>query len=174
MRTIKVEKLTLNIGTGEPGDKLEKAKKLLNAISGMKSVATSTNKRIPTWKVRPGLQIGAKVTVRGEKAKALLKRLLPGVENALPDTKFDSNGNFSFGIKEYLDVPDLKYDPEIGVIGFEIAVTLQRAGFRIKRRGLKKKKLPKNHRITKEEAIEFLKKEFGVKIGDENDDQQPY
>ncbi|MBU4500966.1 MAG: 50S ribosomal protein L5 [Nanoarchaeota archaeon] len=171
MRTIKIEKVTLNIGTGEPGDKLEKAKKLLGTISGMKAVPTASNKRIPTWKVRPGLQIGCRVTIRGEKAKELLKRLLQGVENTLPEVKFDRQGNFSFGVPEYLDVPELKYDAEIGVIGFNVAVTLKRAGFRIKHRKLKKKKIPVKNKITKEESIEFVKKEFGTQIGEQNDDQ---
>lgn len=166
MRTIKIEKVTLNIGTGEPGDKLEKAKKLLNAISGMKAVPTVTQKRIPTWKIRPGLAIGCKVTIRGEKAKELLKRLLQGMENELDESKFDKQGNVSFGIKEYLDVPGLKYDADVGVIGFDVAVTLQRSGFRLKRRMLKKRRIPKKHKISREEAIEFMKKEFNIKVGE--------
>jgi len=166
MRTIKVEKVTLNIGTGEPGDKLEKARKLLNAISGMKAVPTVTQKRIPTWKVRPGLAIGCKVTIRGEKAKELLKRLLQGMDNVLDESKFDNQGNVSFGIKEYLDVPGLKYDADVGVIGFDVAVTLQRSGFRIRRRILKKRRIPKKHKISREEAIEFMKKEFNIKVGE--------
>jgi len=166
MRTIKIEKVTLNIGTGEPGDKLEKARKLLKTISGMNAVPTASKKRIPTWKIRPGLVIGCKVTVRGEKAKELLKNLLQGVENRLPEDKFDEQGNLSFGIKEYLDVPGIKYDAEVGVIGFDVAVTLQRAGFRIKRRKLKRKKLSAKQKITKEEAMEFIRKEFNVKIGE--------
>lgn len=166
MRTIKIEKVTLNIGTGEPGDKLEKARKLLNTITGMKSVPTVTSKRIPTWKIRPGLQIGCKVTVRGKKAKELLKQLLQGMENRLDENKFDEQGNLSFGIKEYLDVPGLKYDAEVGVIGFDVAVTLQRAGFRIKRRKLKRKKIPKRHIISKGDAIEFMKKEFKIEVGE--------
>lgn len=171
MRTIKLDKITLNIGTGEPGDKLEKARKLLKAISGMESAPTVTNKRIPTWSIRPGLVIGCKVTIRGEKAKELLNRLLQSVENVLKEDKFDKQGNFSFGVKEYLDVPGLKYDAEVGVIGFDVAVTLKRAGFRIKNRRIKAKKIPKNHRISKEEAIEFMKKEFNITTGEENDDQ---
>lgn len=166
MRTIQIEKVSLNIGTGEPGDKLEKARKLLKTISGLTTVPTVTNKRIPTWKIRPGLEIGCKVTVRGEKARELLKRLLQGVDNRLGENKFDKQGNFSFGIKEYLDVPGLKYDAEVGVIGFDVAVTLKRPGFRIKRRSLKRKSIPKRHSISKEEAIEFMKKEFKVKIGE--------
>ena len=166
MRTIKIEKVTLNIGTGEPGDKLEKAKKLLKTITGMNAVQTVSKRRIPTWKIRPGLAIGCKVTVRGKKAKELLKQLLLGVENSLPEDKFDKQGNLSFGIKEYIDVPGLTYDAEVGVIGFDVAVTLERAGFRVKRRKLKRKRIPVRHKISKEEAIEFMKKEFGVKIGE--------
>ncbi len=166
MRTIKIEKVTLNIGTGEPGDKLEKARKLLRTLSGMNAVPTSSDKRIPTWGVRPGLQIGCKVTVRGKRAQELLKRLLQATGNQLSEEKFDNNGNISFGIKEYLDVPDIKYDAEVGVIGFSVSVTLERAGFRIKRRRLKRRKLPAKQRISKEEAMEFMKKEFNIKIGD--------
>lgn len=166
MRTIKIDKITLNIGTGEPGDRLEKAKKLLNTISRMKSVNTTTQKRIPTWKIRPGLEIGCKVTLRGEKAKELLKRLLQGVGNRLDEHKFDEQGNLAFGVKEYLDVPGIKYDAEVGVIGFDVAVTLKRAGFRIKERRLKRKKIPAKHRISREEAMGFMRKEFNIAVGE--------
>lgn len=166
MRTIKIDKITLNIGTGEPGDKLEKAKKLLKTISGMKAVATATKKRIPTWKIRPGLEIGCKVTLRGEKAKELLRRMLQGVGNRLDENKFDRQGNLAFGIKEYLDVPGIKYDAEVGVIGFDVAVTLKRAGFRIKERRLKRKKIPAKHRIPREEAMAFMRKEFNILVGE--------
>lgn len=167
MRTISIEKVTLNIGAGEPGAKLEKAKKLLKTITNMKSISTTTNKRIPTWKLRPGLEIGCKVTIRGQKAKELLKRLFQGAGNIISEQKFDKQGNFSFGIKEYLDVPGIKYDAEIGVIGFNVAVTLKRPGFRIEKRKLKRRSLPKKHRITKEEAMGFVKKEFGIAVGEQ-------
>ena len=136
MKKIRTEKVTLNIGVGGPGDKLDKAMKLLNNISGVKSVQTKAgpSMRIPTWGVRPNLPIACKVTVRGEKAEKLLKRLLQAVDNKLPTRKFDKFGNFSFGIPEYIDIPDVPYDQSIGVIGLEVAVTLERPGFRIKRR----------------------------------------
>lgn len=164
MRAVKIGKVTLNIGTGEPGDALEKARKLLKTISGINAITTVTKKRIPTWKIRPGLTIGCKVTVRGKKAKELLKQLLQGLNSTLEANKFDEQGNFSFGVKEYLDIPGLKYDAEIGVIGFDVAVTLERAGFRIKRRKMKRGRIPRRHRVSREEAIEFMKKEFKVKV----------
>ena len=164
MREIKIEKVTLNIGTGEPGAKLDKAMKLLSSISGMKPVATKTKKRIPGWKIRPGLEIGCRVTMRKQLAKDVLKRLLTSINNKIESKRFDTNGNFSFGVKEYLEIPGVKYDPDIGIIGLEAAVTLQRPGFRITRRRIKKRKIHPKHLITKEEAMEFIKKEFNAEV----------
>ena len=163
-REIKLDKLTLNIGTGEPGDKLEKAMKLLKNISDMKPVTTKTEKRIPGWKIRPGLQIGCKVTLRKQKAIDTLNKLFSSIDKKIEAKKFDDNGNFSFGIKEYLEIPTIEYDPDIGIIGLEAAVTLKRPGFRIKYRRLRKKKIHKKHLITKQEAMDFIKKEFGMEI----------
>src|SRR3989344_1673269 len=102
MREIGIEKVSLNIGTGGPGEKLEKALKLLEKITGSKPVQTKTKLRIPTWGVRPGLVIGCKVTLRGKKAEELLGRLLKGVGNKLNKASFDNEGNVAFGIHEYL------------------------------------------------------------------------
>ena len=165
MREIFIEKLTLNCGTGGPGDKLEKSLKLLAKLSDMKPVSTKAgpNTRIPTWGVRPGLELGCRVTVRGKKAAELLKQLLDAKKKELKESSFDDHGNFSFGIHEYLDIPGIEYDPEIGITGLELAVTLQRKGFRIKRRASHKKSVPKAHKITKENAISFMKTKYGVK-----------
>lgn len=164
MREISVDKVTLNIGTGEPGPKLEKAMKLLGKISGRKPVATSSNKRIPNWGVRPGLQIGCKVTIRGGEGEEILKRLLRARNNELSIKKFDNFGNFSFGVPEYLDIPEMEYDADIGIIGLEVAVTLKRKGFRIKERRIKERRLPKKQRISREESIEYMKNKFGLGV----------
>lgn len=167
MKQIRVDKITLNIGVGSPGDKLEKAMKLLKSITGAKSVATTTNKRIPTWGVRPNLQIACKVTVRGKRAEEILTNLLKAVDGKILRRKFDNYGNFSFGIAEYIDIPLVEYDPSIGVIGLEVAVTLARPGFRIKNRSVMKRKIPNSHRINNEEAIQFVKEKFKISVGDE-------
>ncbi len=164
MRDIKIEKITLNIGVGGPGKELDAAVKLLNIITGEKPVKTTSKKRIPTWNLRPGLTIATKVTLRKEKAIEVLKRLLVAKGGKLNEKNFDDHGNFSFGIAEYLDIPGVEYDAEIGIIGLEVAVTLMRPGFRIKRRKLRIKKIPARHRIVKDEAIKFMNEKFGIEV----------
>src|SRR3989344_1287656 len=164
MKEIKLEKVTLNIGVGGDANKLDKSMKLLQAITNSKPVKTVTYKRIPTWGVRPGLPIGCMVTIRGKKAEEMLIRLFASVANKLNYKKFDNHGNLSFGIKEYIDIPGVKYDADLGIIGLEAAITLKRAGFRIKNRKIRKKKIPTKHKIPKEESMNFVKEKFGVSL----------
>jgi large subunit ribosomal protein L5 len=166
-REIRVEKITLNIGAGKSTDKLEKGLKLLEMITGTKPVKTFTQKRIAAWSLRPGLPIGCKKTIRGEKANELLKQLLGALDMKLDARQFDNEGNVSFGIPEYIDIPKIEYSPEIGVLGLQVCATLTRHGFRIKRRRLHKAKIGKKHRISQQEAIEFMKKNFKVVLEEE-------
>ncbi|MBU1201687.1 MAG: 50S ribosomal protein L5 [Nanoarchaeota archaeon] len=166
MKEVRIEKLTLNIGAGKDQTKLKKAEKLLKQITGINPVKTITQKRIAGWGLRPGLPIGCKITLRKGDAKAVLVRLLKAKENRLSPNSIDDYGNISFGIHEYIDIPEAKYDPEIGIIGLQTSLTLERPGFRIKKRKLVKRKISHKHRISKEDAIEFLKKEFKVSIGE--------
>ncbi|MBW2991959.1 50S ribosomal protein L5 [Candidatus Woesearchaeota archaeon] len=166
MRNIRIEKVTLNIGAGKDQKKLENGLKLLKTVAGAQPVKTFTNKRIPSWGLRPGLPIGCKVTLRGGLAREVLKKLIEAKSNVLRESQFDENGNVSFGIQEYIDISGVKYDPKMGIMGLEVCVTMERPGFRIRRRGVLKKSIPKRHGITKQEAIEFMKKEFGIKTGE--------
>ena len=171
MQKITIDKVTLNIGAGEAGDKLNKALRLLQKISGSLPVKTITMARIPAWNLRPKLPIAAKVTLRHEKAFNVLKRLFAANENKIAERKFDKNGNFSFGIKEYIDIPEVEYMPEIGIIGLDVAVTLKQPGYRVKTRR-PSSRISNRHRITKEEAIKFIKEEFRIGIisrGEENE-----
>ena len=167
MRDIRVEKITLNFGAGHDQKKLERGIKLIKSIAGISPVKTITNKRLAAWGLRPGLPIGCKLTLRKQKATALLKRLLQAKNNTLQQEQFDRNGNVAFGIHEHIDIPDAQYDPELGVMGFEVCITFERPGFRIKRRLLQKKSLPLKHRLTKEETLKFMIEKFNVKIGGE-------
>lgn len=168
MRDIRIEKLTLNVGAGKDTAVLEKGLKLLKNITGIDPVKTFTRKRIPTWGLRPGLPIGCKITLRKEAAKALLKKLLSAKDNKLTENQFDSSGNIAFGITEYIDIPGTKYDPEIGMMGLQVCLTLERPGFRVKKRRLKNT-ISKNHLITKDEAMAFMKDNFAIKIEGEEE-----
>ena len=158
MRDIRIEKLTLNIGAGKEQAVLEKGIILLKNITGLSPVKTITQKRIANWGLRPGLPIGCKLTFRRDKAKELAQRLLAARSNVLSQNNFDNNGNVSFGIHEYIDIPGVKYDPKIGIMGLQASLTLQRPGFRIKRRKIKPASIGKKHSITKQEAIAFVQK----------------
>ncbi len=165
MRNIRVEKVTLNVGAGKDQIRLEKGIALLNAIANTTPVKTITNKRVQEWGLRPGLPIGCKLTLRKDKAVNILTRLLGAVDNKLRERQFDNNGNIAFGIHEYIEIPGVKYDPKIGIMGLEVCVTLERPGFRVKRRRLLARKIPTKHRISKQESIEFMYKQFNVQVG---------
>jgi len=169
MRRILIDKVTINIGVGKPGEPLEKAQKLLQKLfPDKKPVITKAKKRVPAWGIRPGLPIGVKLTLRKKDAYEALKWLLKAVNNTLKESQFDEFGNFGFGIKEYVWIPVIKYDPEIGMYGMDVIVTVKRPGYRVMKRRIEKGKVPRRHRTTKEEVIEWLKKEFGVQIIKEN------
>jgi len=165
MRRIQIEKVTINIGVGQPGDPLEKAQKLLQKMFPEKKlVVTRAKKRVPSWSIRPGLPIGVKLTLRKKEAEEALKWLLQAVNNTLKEDQFDEFGNFGFGIREYVWIPGMKYDPEIGMYGMDVIVTVARPGYRVAKRRLKRNKIPRRHRTTKEEVISWLKSNFGVTI----------
>ncbi len=172
MRKIRIEKLTLNIGAGKDQVALEKGMALLKQITGIEPVKTRTNKRIAGWGLRPGLPIGCKLTLRGEKASELMSRLLSARDNKLSLTNFDNNGNISFGIQEYIDIPGVKYDNKIGIIGLQISLTLERPGFRIKKRKIMKRKIPSKHRISREAAVKYMKGEYSLNLEEEQKEEE--
>jgi len=159
MKEIRIEKVVLNIGCGTKYP-IANAKKILEGLSGKKAIVMKSKRR-STFGVTKGKEIGCKVTIR-KNTKELLKRLLEAKEN-LEESNFDDTGNLSFGIKEYIDVPGMEYDPGITITGFDVSVTLERPGYSVKKRKIAEK-IGKGHLIKKEEAIEFMRKEFGVEV----------
>jgi len=164
MKEVKIEKVVINMGVGEAGDELKKGREIIEMITGRKTIETKCTIKQPIWGIRPGLPIGVKVTLRKKKAREFLEMAFKAKENTLEKKNFDLTGNFGFGIKEYIDLPGIKYDPKLGIKGFNVLVSLEKKGYRIKRRKNNWKKIPIKHRVTKEEAINFVKKEFGVEI----------
>jgi large subunit ribosomal protein L5 len=161
MRQIRIEKVILS--SGATGDDLAKARKLLEFISKGKAQIVASAKRIPEFNVRPGLEVGTRVTLRGEKAIDLLKKLLGAIDNELPQKQVSEN-HFSFGIKEYIDIPGVEYQRDIGIRGFNITVVFTRRGTRVKVKKIKRGRLPKKQFIPKEEIIGFMKEAFKTKF----------
>ena len=164
MKKISLEKVVLNMGIGKSGDVINIAKRALDEISGKKSSSRNAKAQQRDWGVRKGEPIGAAVTVRGDDAIALVKRLLESKGNVMNGKSFDNFGNFSFGIKEHIDIPGVKYDPHIGILGLGISITLTRPGYGIRTRSKHKAKVGKDHIIKNQEAKDYFVKEFGVTV----------
>ena len=164
MKKISLEKVVLNMGMGKSGDVIDIARKALEQICGKKPSTRNAKETQREWGVRKGEPIGVAVTIRGNDAVALLKRLLEAKGNTVNGKSFDNFGNYSFGINEHIDIPDVKYDPQIGILGLGISVALTRPGYSIRKRSKHKASVGKTHVITNQEAKEYLTKEYGVTI----------
>ncbi len=164
MRELLLEKVTVNIGVGEAGDRLQKARKILELVTGQKPVITRAKITNRDLALRPGMEIGCKVTIRGEPAEAFLKRAFWTRNNRIAEYSFDPEGNFSFGVADYTDFEGVKYDPEIGIFGMDVTVTLMRRGKRIARRRMLQAKIPRHHRVSQEEGREWVRTKFNVEV----------
>lgn len=167
MQSPRIEKVTVNIGAGDSGEKLVKAESLLGRLTERKPVRTISKHKIPSWGLKKREPVGCKVILRGTSAEEFLKRGFSAVDNQLKASSFDKLGNFSFGIHEYIDIPGIKYDPEIGIFGMDISVTMERPGYRVKRRRLRKGRISAKNIITKEESMEFIKERFNIEFVEE-------
>jgi|GEM_PF-29569 len=164
MRGIRIEKVVVNIGVGEGGEKLVKAQKVLELVTKHKSVQTISKTTNRDLGIRKGMPIGAKVTLRGKDAVEFLKMALDARDNKLQSWSFDREGNFSFGIADYTDFPGQKYSPDIGIFGMDVCVTLRRPGSRVSKRQRARSRIPISHRLSQEEAMKFVKENFNVEV----------
>lgn len=160
----KIEKLVVNIGVGKSGEPLEKASKVLRDLTGQTPCKRKAKKTIRDFGIRKGEPISCIVTLRKQRAIEFLKKVLSVVDNKLSKNCFDKYGNFSFGIKEHIEIPGVKYDPEIGIFGMDVCVSISRPGYRIQKRQKAKAKMGSKHTLTREEAMLFVKDTLGVEI----------
>jgi len=160
----RIAKVTVNIGVGESGERLQKAMKVLEMLTGQKPVPRKAKRTIKEFGIHRGENIAVMVTLRKQRAIEFLRKALEAVGWRLKASSFDRFGNFAFGIKEHISIPGVKYDPEIGIFGMDVCVTIERPGFRVMRRKRARSRIPLRHRVKREEAIEFMIKEFGVTI----------
>jgi large subunit ribosomal protein L5 len=160
----RIAKVTVNIGVGEGGEKLEKAERVLQKLTGRKPVRTLGKETNRELGVKPGDPLGCKVTLRGEAAEDFIRRALYSRKNRIYEYSFDNQGNLQFGVADYTNFEGERYDPEIGVFGMDVNITLEKPGHRIKRRRLLSRPVPKPHRVTREEAMAFLVPKFNIEV----------
>ena len=129
MQIPKLEKIIINMGLGSEKDNpkaIEKAVAELSTIAGQKAIVTKAKKSVANFKVREGMNIGAKVTLRGERmyyfADKLMNIVLPRVRDfrGVSDTSFDGRGNYAMGVREQLIFPEINYDDVDKVRGMNI------------------------------------------------------
>src|SRR6266852_9182088 len=104
LRLVRIEKITLNIATGKSGDPLEKAKKVLNQLTSQTPATKRAKKTIKDFGIRKGEPIAAIVTLRRDEANSFLTRALDAVNNKVKESSFDGYGNFSFVIREDIEI----------------------------------------------------------------------
>ncbi len=130
MQIPKIDKVVINIGVGEAKDNqkaLDSAANDLAIITGQKPILTKARKSVSNFKLREGMNIGCKVTLRGEKMYEFIERLfyiaLPRVRDfrGISANSFDGRGNYAFGIKEQLIFPEIEYDKIDKIRGMDIA-----------------------------------------------------
>ena len=162
MKQINLEKVVINIGVGKSGEPLERAKYALEELTSRKPTQCGAKNNVRDFGIHKGEPIGAKVTLRNTEAMEFTKRVIESKNNQLKKASFDNYGNISIGIHEHIDIPGAKYNPDIGIFGMNVCISLSRPGYRIINRS-KASKMGKKHRISKEEAIDFFKN-LGVEL----------
>jgi len=161
----RIAKVTVNIGVGMSGERLQKAAQVLEMLTGQKPVPRKAKRTIRNFGVRKGENIAVMVTLRGRRADEFLRKAFEAVGGRLKASSFDQAGNMSFGIEEHISIPGVKYDPEIGIFGMDVSITIERPGYRItRRRRCRKKHIPARHRVKPEESMVLLAQKYGVTI----------
>lgn len=162
MRQINIQKLCINCCVGESGEKLNRAMKVVEQISGQKPCSGKSKLTIRSFGIRRNEKISTYVTVKGEKAEEVLQNALKVKEFELRKRCFSDNGNFGFGIEEHIDL-GIKYDPGIGIFGMDFFVVLGRPGIRVSKRRRCRSRVGNKQRVTKEEAMQwFVRKYDGI------------
>ncbi len=163
MKEISIEKIVINIGVGKSGDPIERAKHALEELTGRKPAVRGARKSIRDFGIHKKEPIGTVVTLRRNDAIEFAKRIFAAKNNVLKSSSFDNFGNTSIGIREHIDIPGTKYNPDIGIVGMDVCISLKRPGYRVSKRK-EKSIIGSEHRISKAEAIKFYNEKFGVEI----------
>lgn len=160
----RIEKVVVNISVGKSGEPLEKAAKVLKDLTGQTPSKRKAKSTIRDFGIRKGEPTACIATLRRQTAVEFLKKVLPVVDNRISRGSFDKRGNFSFGLKEHIEIPGVKYDPEIGIFGMDVCVSISRLGSRVKSRRIEKAKIGSKHILSPEESMVFVTDSLGAEI----------
>jgi large subunit ribosomal protein L5 len=160
----RIEKVVVNLNVGKSGEPLDKASRVLKELTDQTPVKKKAKKTIRDFGIREGDPISAVVTLRKRKAVDFLKKVLPVIDAKLSRSAFDKQGNFAFGIKEHIEIAGVRYDPDVGIFGMDICVTMARPGYRIKTRRRRKAHVGPKHVLTPDESMAYVKQTLGVEI----------
>jgi len=160
----RIEKVVINLNVGKSGEPLERASKVLEELTNQKPIKKNAKTTIRDFGIREGEPIACVVTLRKQMAIDFLKKVLPVIDNKISRSSFDKQGNFAFGIKEHIEIEGVKYDPDVGIFGMDVCVSLSRPGYRVKNRRKAKARIGSKHVLAPEEAIVFAKHSIGVEV----------
>jgi large subunit ribosomal protein L5 len=160
----RIEKVVVNLNVGKSGEPLEKATRVLKELTDQTPVKRNAKNTIRDFGIRKGEPIACTVTLRKQRAIDFLKKVLPVVDNKIMRSSFDEQGNFAFGLKEHIEIAGVKYDPDVGIFGMDVCVSVNRPGNRVKIRRKQKTQVGHKHVLTPEESVAFVKQALGVEI----------
>ncbi len=169
MRALRIGKVVVNMGVGASGDPLDHAQTIMEQLTGQKPCQRLAKQTIRGFNIRKREPIACMVTLRGEKAETFLNKAFQAIGKKINSRSFDKWGNFAFGIKEHIDIPGTRYDPNLGITGMDVIVTVERPGYHIDEKKHARGKIGRNQKVTPDESMKYVAKKFGIEVGVANE-----